>query len=620
MSESTLETGIGKERQAWAQYLACRLAGAPVQGPNRGRLAELAELFGLDPMEIDVLAALWIAGFDPALRAELCKADAWHLQLTALGLARIFGHPLRLRLPSESPLRNWRLVDERETGDGAALLSADPTIVAWLEGGHELDVNLVGHVRMVTSSGSLPNWPVAATVATIREGLVEGARWRIRISIADPLAARDFAAAVATQFGLPLLAVESRTWPEEGRSECSLKLHRQAYLDRVALFYLAGEVSAPLGLPPFPVQFVAGTVAVPAVPGVRDWLVELAVPDAAERRVLWLRWYPAAAAWPAAELYRLAEDYAADFGEIARVADSAPRDAAQAALRLREAARDDLGGLAQRLDCTFRWDDLVLPAVTHERLADIAFEARERNRLWGDAEALRLYPQGRGLVALFAGPPGTGKTMAAQVIAGELGLDLLRIDLSAVLSKWVGETAQHLQKVLSSKVARRAVLFFDEADALYGKRVEETRDAQDRYANMDISHLMVALESFDGIVLLATNLKANIDAAFIRRIRHLVDFAKPDTEARTEIWRKVLAALFGNEVCQALSDKLVPLAMLEASGAQIKNAALSAAFAARRAGRAPDLTLLAHMLARELAKDGCGLSARELAEFAGERS
>lgn len=618
MSRPMRDEQLSGDRQAWALYVSDRLASLSAERPSEGRLPELAALFGLDVSEIDILAALWVTAFDPVIRAEISKLDAWHLQLTPQALSELFGYPLRLRLPSESALRHWHLVEEHDTGDGAVVLSPDPQIIAWLEGEHELDAVLVGCVYMHPGNGLLPNWPLSTTVASLQEGLPQGLRWRVHVVTTDQQTATDFAAAVAAQLGLPLLAVQASHWPEEGKAERCLKLHRQAYLDRVALCYSVGDVVAPLHLAPFPVQFVVSQAALPPLPNMRDLLVPLPAPDAAERRVLWLRCHPQAAAWAGADLDRLAEDYVAEAGEIARIAETGPCDAADAALRLRAAARDDLGGLAQRIECGFRWDDLVVPLATRERLADIAFEARERNRLWTDAEALRLYPQGRGLVALFAGPPGTGKTMAAQVIAGELGLDLLRIDLSAVLSKWVGETAQHLQKVLSSKVARRAVLFFDEADALYGKRVEETRDAQDRYANMDISHLMVALESFDGIVLLATNLKANIDAAFIRRIRHLVDFVKPDADARAEIWRKVLSGLFGNDVCQALAPKLPPLAALEASGAQIKNAALSAVFAARRANRAPDIILLAHMLARELAKDGCGLSARELAGFAEE--
>jgi len=255
---------------------------------------------------------------------------------------------------------------------------------------------------------------------------------------------------------------------------------------------------------------------------------------------------------------------------------------------------------------------MVLPEEVRQRLLDIAFEAQERSRVWAQPEAARLFPYGRGLIALFAGPPGTGKTMAAQVIASELGLDLLSVDISAVVSKWVGETSQHLQQLLSSPAARRAVLFFDEADAFYGKRVDEVRDAQDRFANIDTSHLMTALEAYPGIVLMASNLKSNIDPAFLRRIRHVVDFTKPDAPARERLWRQTVAALCTPEQVDALSTALPRLARVEATGAAIKNSMLSSLFAARRAGTPPDLRLLGEMLARELAKEGAGLSPRDL--------
>jgi SpoVK/Ycf46/Vps4 family AAA+-type ATPase len=299
--------------------------------------------------------------------------------------------------------------------------------------------------------------------------------------------------------------------------------------------------------------------------------------------------------------------------DIAAVAASAPASAGQAAEALRDRLRGELNPLVHRIDGRFVWSDLVLPPATETRLREIAFEARERARVWADPAAARLFPYGRGLVALFAGPPGTGKTMAAQVIAADLGLDLLAVDLSAVISKWVGETAQHLQELLSSRAAQRSVLFFDEADALYAKRVEEVRDAQDRFANVDTSHLMTALEAYPGIVLLASNLKGNIDSAFLRRIRHVVEFARPDAAARAEIWRRTLTGLFGANTCAALASDITRLAQLEASGAQIKTSALSSVFAARRARQQPNLTLLAQMLSRELAKEGAGLSTRDLA-------
>jgi hypothetical protein len=442
----------------------------------------------------------------------------------------------------------------------------------------------------------------------------EGVAWRVILRTQDGQAAEACAAAIAELLGMPLLCLERCSLTEDETRAQALRVHRQAFLDRVApLFESANQDHTHLAhLPPFPIQFLWSETPVSGLPGIRDLELELAPPTVDERLDLWCQALPTVEAWPPGDLMGLARCHEADLKDILRVAELQPPDAATAARLLRQGAREDMGGLAQPLECRFQWQDLVLPQNVQGRLQDIAFEARERASLWADPEARRLYPQGRGLVALFAGPPGTGKTMAAQVIAAELGLDLLRVDLSAVISKWVGETAQHLQKILSARSSRRAVLFFDEADALYGKRVEEVKDAQDRFANMDISHLMVALEDYDGIVFLSTNLKANIDPAFIRRIRHLVDFPRPDAQARKEIWSRAIQALFGSSVAARLAGDLENVAALDATGAQIKNAALSSAFTVRRLGSGPDAALLGRMLAMELAKDGTGISEREL--------
>ena len=264
-----------------------------------------------------------------------------------------------------------------------------------------------------------------------------------------------------------------------------MRLHRQAYLDGCVPLFSSEDcaLAEPPGVSPYPLQIVHGPNAAFRDPpeGV-ELEVVLEPPGAPERERLWRRLWPPSAAWAEGSLADLALCHQADIGDIAAVAATCPADAETAATGLRERLRGDAGPLVRRIDAMFCWDDLVLPERTRERLDEIAFEARERVRLWAEPGAAQLFPYGRGLVALFAGPPGTGKTMAAQVIAADLGLDLLAVDLSSVVSKWVGETAQNLQQLLSSRVSQRSILFFDEADSLYAKRVEEMRDAQDRFA------------------------------------------------------------------------------------------------------------------------------------------
>jgi hypothetical protein len=604
------------EREHWEGELRARLEGKRngAKKPRPGRLQRLIELFDLSPYETDLVAALWTAAYAPQWRAELAARDVFSGYLTVLGMARTFGHAARVWLPSESPLRLWHMVVEHPFVEGTAALSLDTHLIAWLEGEHELDRALTGHVRLLKTRIELPSWRLDGPAAQLSAGLRNGERWRVQLKGQDAVAAQSCAAALAQRLGLLALHVQPGALAGHDTRERAIRIQRQAYLDGCAICWHGcnAERAWPGEVVPFPLQFVIGDEALPPSDRQRDLVVALPDPDMGERRRLW-RWsMPASASWPSEALDDLALRYEVSFGEILETAGHEPRDAGEAARYLRTAAANDVGGLAQRLACPFVWDDLVVPPAVRGRLEEIVFEARERVRLWNEPEAARLYPQGRGLVALLAGAPGTGKTMSAQVIAAELGLDLLRVDISRILSKWVGETAQHLQKVLSSPGSRRAVLLFDEADALFGRRVEDARQAQDHFINMDIGHLMIALESYTGIVLLATNLKANLDAAFIRRIRHAVDFQMPDAAARVAIWTRAAQALFGASQ-PSLREAVTRVARIEASGAQIKNAALSAAFAARRLKRAPDAALLGEMLGRELAKDGAGMSARELA-------
>jgi SpoVK/Ycf46/Vps4 family AAA+-type ATPase len=259
------------------------------------------------------------------------------------------------------------------------------------------------------------------------------------------------------------------------------------------------------------------------------------------------------------------------------------------------------------MPATFTFDDLVLPDYTRRAIEDFIFEATERVPFWEQPQAKRLYPQGRGLIGLFTGDPGTGKTMAAQVIAATLKLDLFRIDLSNVISKYVGETSQNLDLILSRASNMNVVLLFDEADSLFGKRTE-IKDAHDRYANTDTNYLLQAIETYPGIVILASNKKSNIDNSFTRRLRYILEFPKPDVSQRLTIWKKIIREMAGEKILKELEGELERLsAMREVTGAQIKQAVLSALFMARREGTGLNISHLLEGLERELAKEGRGL-------------
>lgn len=238
-----------------------------------------------------------------------------------------------------------------------------------------------------------------------------------------------------------------------------------------------------------------------------------------------------------------------------------------------------LGELSVRVKAQYRWNDLVLPAELHDWLQNICAQVRFSRQVfdqWGFAQKL---PYGRGLSVLFSGNPGTGKTMAAQVMANDLGLELYKIDLSGVVSKYIGETEKNLSRVFAEAQASNAILFFDEADALFGKRTGVS-DAHDRYANIEVSYLLQKMEEYDGIVILATNLRNNIDDAFVRRIRFILEFPFPDSGSRREIWCKSIPAATprADDIdYQWLAERI------KVAGGNIKNIVLNAAFAAAKA-------------------------------------
>ena len=193
-----------------------------------------------------------------------------------------------------------------------------------------------------------------------------------------------------------------------------------------------------------------------------------------------------------------------------------------------------LKGMAQHVKPVATWKHLALPPSTVAELREICSQAKHGGRAAG-----RALTPGKGLSILFSGPHGTGKTMAAEVIANELSLDLYRIDLAAVVSKYIGEAEKNLDRIFTAAGNSNAMLFFDEADALFGKR-SEVNDAHDRYANTETSYLLQRMEEYDGLVVLATNLKNNIDPAFTRRLRFIVNFPSPDANDRENLWRNVL--------------------------------------------------------------------------------
>jgi len=238
-----------------------------------------------------------------------------------------------------------------------------------------------------------------------------------------------------------------------------------------------------------------------------------------------------------------------------------------------------LRGLADRIVPVYDFADLVLPGDTLQQLREIASQVSRRAFVydqWGFGERLS---RGKGISALFAGPSGTGKTMAAEVLAKHLDLDLYRVDLAGVVSKYIGETEKNLRHVFDAAEESGAILFFDEADALFGKR-SEVRDSHDRFANIEINYLLQRMEDYSGLAILATNMKSLLDQAFLRRLRFLVDFPFPSATERMRIWQGVFPAK-----AETHSVDYAFLSRLEIAGGNIKNIAMNAAFLAAAGDR-----------------------------------
>jgi hypothetical protein len=262
----------------------------------------------------------------------------------------------------------------------------------------------------------------------------------------------------------------------------------------------------------------------------------------------------------------------------------------------RQQAAAELSGLAQLVAQPYDWDDLILPGACLRQLRHLGGAIRHRERVFADWGLAG----GPGITALFSGGPGTGKSMSAGVLARDAGLDLWRIDLSAVVSKYIGETEKHLDRVFERARDGNAILFFDEADALFGKR-SEVKDAHDRYANIEIAYLLQRLESHDGMVILATNLSRNIDQAFSRRLHFVIEFPLPDAGMREQLWR---AALPPNAPVAADLDFGFLSRQFEFAGGDIRVAALDAAFAAAVDDAAIDMVRLLRAVGRQLQKQG----------------
>ncbi|QVQ26400.1 AAA family ATPase [Achromobacter deleyi] len=574
-----------------------RLAQARAELDGEGAIDQLSAAFGLSAFERDLLLLCAGAEMDSGL-AELCAAAqgrggnlrhaSFSLALGALEDAHWSA------LSPQRPLRRWRLLDVDDTADlSTARLRIDERVLHFLAGLNELDARLRPLLRpAVTLPLAAPAHDAAAHCIAEWIAGENGAPLPVFVLEGDdPGAQEDVAARAARAAGLACLVLQAEDIPAAASErEMLLTLwQREAVLLGAALYIDASDALPPaarhLAEQAGALCFLAVREPVSLRAASRHCAVSR--PQEADRRTLWRDALgPQAAARAGAGLEQAASQFGLDSRTLQLTAaalkptlqDGAADPAAVLWQACAQASRRRLEGLAQRLAPAASWGDLVLPEPQFAVLRQIAAHLRQRYRVhqdWGFAAA---QSRGLGLATLFTGESGTGKTMAAEVLARETGLDLYRIDLSAVVSKYIGETEKNLRRLFEAAEDGGAILLFDEADALFGKR-SEVKDSHDRYANIEISYLLQRMESYRGLAVLTTNLKSNLDSAFLRRLRFVVQFPFPDLEQRARIWRGVFPAATPTRDLDARQ-----LARLNLTGGSIRNVALNAAFLAADAG------------------------------------
>jgi hypothetical protein len=332
--------------------------------------------------------------------------------------------------------------------------------------------------------------------------------------------------------------------------------------------------------------------------------VEVPHPSFAERERAWAELTGSSDTREVAAKFRLSIEQIRAAAEVSLIAargrgTEAP-SSAELDLGARQASSSRLGELAARLPPGYRWEDLVLPERQLDLLRSISAYLRHRDRVLSEWGYEVTVSRTQGLKVLFAGESGTGKTMAAQVLGAQLGLDLYRVDLATVVSKYIGETEKNLERIFSAADGSNAILFFDEADALFGKR-SEVSDSHDRYANIEVAYLLQRMEAYPGAVILATNFRRNIDDAFVRRLDFVIDFPFPESEDRRRIWQLVLpaAAPVGDDI-----DLDFLANQFKLSGGAIRNCSLAAAFMAADEESRIEMRHLVRAVAQEYGKQG----------------
>ncbi|HWY03792.1 MAG TPA: AAA family ATPase [Candidatus Acidoferrum sp.] len=580
----------------------------------------LSDLFALTAFERQLL--LLCAGVEMDSRlAERCAEVQGHPQKTyvtfGLALGCLADSNWSALTPSR-PLRRFRMLEVLPGNNlTTAPLRIDERILHYLAGINVLDPRLESLLRIAP----FPEWITGEhrSMGMRTAQLIEThAQYSPLVHLCgdDPLGQEDIAAFAARRTGRQLFVAKTQELPVMGPEldQFAFLWERESLLASGALLLQAASSGLSASANHL-VERLPGLVFVASREPVRldRTLVRLDVnkPGPAEQKQLWSK----ALGETAANFNGMLDDLAEQFRLSARLISSTGYLLGSAPGQLqpddlwdacRSLARPKMEDLAQRIVPCATWGDLVLPDLQKQTLRQLAAQVRHRMQvyeIWGFAAKGR---RGLGVSALFTGVSGTGKTMAAEVLARELRLDLYRIDLSAVVSKYIGETEKNLKQVFDAAEEGGVLLLFDEADALFGKR-SEVRDSHDRYANIEVGYLLQRMEAYQGLAILTTNLKSALDTAFQRRLRFTVNFPFPDAADREAIWKKVFP-----EPTPTYGLDYKKLSQLNVAGGNICNIALNAAFLAAQSGTPVEMANLVEAAKLEAQKIERPLSDAEI--------
>lgn len=591
-----LDGDDAEEQQSRAAELRAAMSTPPA-------IDTLAQLFELSDFERDLLLLVAGVEMDARLGALCAQANSQAGQPWAtfsLALSLLPSAHWDALVPSE-PLRRWRLLEvDESSGLARGRLRMDERVLHYLAGLNHLDQRLQPLLVPLPPPGLMCRAHSAVSAQACARLQRDGAGpATILLSGDDPQGQRDVAAEIARRLDVALHRLYAADIPANAHEQAALATlwQREAVLLGSALLIELRDGESKT-LERF-VERLGGLqiIASPAPVALDGEAFVVERPDMPEQRRLWRKALGQRGDELAATLDDLAGQYRLGARRIASIAArlGAEPDPAELHRACRTAA-PGMSELAQRVEARADWDDLVLPEAQRRILQQIAVHARHRLTVhhdWGFAEKSS---RGLGIASLFWGDSGTGKTLAAEVLANTLGLALYRIDLSAVVSKYIGETEKNLRRVFDSAEELGAVLLFDEADALFGKR-SEVKDSHDRYANIEVSYLLQRMESYRGLAILTTNHKAALDSAFARRLRFVVHFPFPDQMQREALWHGVFPAATPLEPLDYRK-----LANLSVPGGTIRNIALGAAFLAAEGGTAVGMRHLLRAAHIEAAK------------------